>query len=167
MFAGFFRTGIIGFGGVLPVARRMIVDQRKWLSQAAFNDLFSLCQFMPGANIVNFAFAFGARNRGVAGAASAVAGLFAAPIVIVLVLAALYDRYGAIPIVQRGMTGLAAASAGLVLAAALRIAVPIFCGAKQVLIAALAFGLVVLAHFSLPLTILIVLPIAIALNWRA
>jgi chromate transporter len=59
LFSGFFQAGILGFGGVLPVARRVIVEQRQWMSATAFNDLFSLCQFLPGANIDNFAFAFG------------------------------------------------------------------------------------------------------------
>jgi chromate transporter len=166
LFSGFFQAGILGFGGVLPVARRMIVEQRQWLSAEAFNDLFSLCQFLPGANIVNFAFAFGARNRGLKGAAAAVAGLLAAPLVIVLCIAALYQRYGGIPIVQHGLGGLAAAAAGLVMGTAMKIAAPIFRGSRQVAIAMLTFGLVILAHFSLPLTMLLVLPLSIALAWR-
>jgi chromate transporter len=167
LFMGFFEAGILGFGGVLPVARRLIVDERKWLSQAAFNDLFSLCQFLPGANIVNFAFAFGARNRGLAGAAAAVAGLLAAPLAIVLCLAGLYNRYGGIAIVQHGLRGLAAAAAGLVMGTALKIAVPIFRGPRQLGIAASVLGLVLLAHLSLPLTMLLTLPLSIALSWRA
>jgi chromate transporter len=167
LFIGFFQAGILGFGGVLPVARRIIVDDRKWLSQAAFNDLFSLCQFLPGANIINFAFAFGARNRGLAGAAAAVTGLLAAPLAIVLVLAGLYDRYGGIATVQHGLRGLAASAAGLVMGTALKIALPIFRGPRQLFIAALVLGLVVLAHLSLPLTMLLTLPLAVALSWRA
>ena len=167
LFAGFFKAGILGFGGVLPVARRIIVDERQWLSQAAFNDLFSLCQFLPGANIVNFAFAFGLRNRGLAGAGAAIAGLIGAPVIIVLCLATLYNRYGAIPVVQHGLAGLAAAAAGLVMGTALKIAVPIFRGWRQIFIAALVFGLVILGHMSLPLTMLLVLPVSVALSWRA
>jgi chromate transporter len=166
LFLGFFQAGILGFGGVLPVARRMIVDQRQWMSATAFNDLFSLCQFLPGANIVNFAFAFGSRNRGIAGAAAAAAGLLSAPLVIVLCISALYQRFGAIPVVQHGLGGLAAAASGLVLGTAMKIAAPVCRGPRQILIAALTFGLVILAHFSLPLTMLLVLPLSIALAWR-
>src|SRR5579871_829369 len=77
LFKGFFQAGIFGFGGVLPIARRVLVDQRQWLTEAGFNDLFSLCQFMPGANIVNLTFAFGFRNGGLVGVAAALSGLFA------------------------------------------------------------------------------------------
>lgn len=167
LFSGFFKAGVLGFGGVLPVARRIIVEERQWLSQAAFNDLFSLCQFLPGANIVNFAFALGLRNRGLAGAACAVAGLVAAPVSLVLCLAGLYDRYGTVPMVQHGLAGLAAAAAGLVMGTALKIAVPIFRGWRQISIAALVFGLVILGHLSLLWTMLLALPLSVALSWRA
>jgi len=167
LFAGFFQAGILGFGGVLPIARRVLVEQRKWLSAAAFNDLFSLCQFMPGANIVNLTFAFGFRNGGLTGVAAALAGLFAAPVVIVLCLAALYGRYGGIPIVQHGLNGLAAAGAGLVLGTAMKIAAPSCKSLRPILVIGLTLALVVLAHFSLPLTMLIVLPLSVGLAWQA
>ncbi len=167
MFAGFFQAGIVGFGGVLPFARRMIVEERRWMSQAEFNDLFSLCQFMPGANIVNFAFAFGARHRGLGGAAAAVAGLLAAPVAIVLVLGVLYARFGALPPVRHGLAGLAAAAAGLVAATAMKIAAPILRGVAPVVVTVLVFGMVILLHLSLPLTMLLVLPLSVGLAWRA
>jgi len=167
LFNGFFHAGIIGFGGVLPFARRIIVDERQWLTQAEFNDLFSLCQFMPGANIVNFAFAFGARHRGVSGAAAAVTGLLAAPIAIVLLLGGLYARYGALAPVQHTLGGLASAACGLVIATACKIAGPVMRGLVPVCVAALAFVLVILVHLTLPLTMLLLLPLSIALAWRA
>jgi len=167
LFSGFFHAGIIGFGGVLPFVRRIIVDEKKWLNQAEFNDLFSLCQFMPGANIVNFAFAFGARHRGVSGAAAAVAGLLGAPIAIVLVLGGLYGRFGGLPPVQHALGGLASAACGLVIATACKIAAPVMRGVAPVAVATVSFALVILLHLSLPLTMLIVLPISLALAWRA
>lgn len=167
LFWGFFQAGILGFGGVLPLARRMLVEQRKWLSEAAFNDLFSLCQFMPGANIVNLAFAFGARNRGLAGAAAAISGLFAAPVAVVLCLAALYARFGGIKIVQHGLNGLAAAAAGLVLGTGLKIARPVFASPRPVFVAVLTFALVALVRLSLPLAVAVLLPLSILLAWRA
>ena len=167
LFTGFFQAGILGFGGVLPFARRMMVEQRRWLTPEAFADLFSLCQFMPGANIVNIAFAFGARHRGIGGAAAAVSGLLAAPIGIVLALGAVYSRYGDLPLARHGLTGLAAAAAGLVVATALRIAAPTFRKRANLPVAALAFGLVIVAHVSLPITMLILLPVSLGLAlWR-
>ncbi len=157
----------MGFGGVLPIARRMIVDEREWMTQAQFNDLFALCQFLPGANIVNFAFAYGARQRGLSGAAAAVLGLLAAPVCIVLVLGAAYARWGGLAEARHGLAGLAAAAAGLVMGTALKIAGPIVKRRINILLAAAVFGLVVLAHVSLLATIALVLPVSLALAWRA
>ncbi len=167
LFTGFFQIGIIGFGGVLPVARRLIVDERKWLTQAAFNDLFSLCQFMPGANIVNFAFAFGARHRGWSGAAAAVLGLLGAPACIVMALGAAYARYGQLAVVRHGLIGLAAAATGLVLGTAIKIATPIFVRQTNILVAVSVFALVLLLRLSLPLTLAIMLPVSLFLAWRS
>ncbi len=167
LFIGFFQAGVIGFGGVLPVARRMIVDERRWMTQPQFNDLFSLCQFMPGANIVNLAFALGAQHRGASGAAAAVLGLMGAPIVIVMLLGLGYARFGALPMAQHALAGLAAAAAGLVLGTALRIAGPIFANLRNIPLSVAVFALVVFLHLSLPLTMLIVLPISLFLAWRA
>jgi chromate transporter len=167
MFTGFFQAGIIGFGGVLPVARRLIVDQRQWMTQEQFNELFSLCQFMPGANIVNFACAFGARNRGLSGAAAALFGLMTAPVAIVIVLSSFYARWGGLPVARHGLTGLAAAAAGLVLGTALKISQPIVTNLNNIVVAAGVFALVMLLHLNLPLTMLIILPISLFLAWRA
>ncbi len=51
LFAGFFYVGVCGFGGVLPWARQMIVEQRKWLTPAEFAEMLGLCQFLPGGGI--------------------------------------------------------------------------------------------------------------------
>ena len=64
------------------------------------------------------------------------------------------------------LTDVGAAASGLVLGTAMKIAAPVCRGPRQILIAALTFGLVILAHFSLPLTMLLVLPLSIALAWR-
>ncbi len=167
LFTGFFQAGIIGFGGVLPVARRLIVDERKWLTQAAFNDLLSLCQFMPGANIVNFAFAFGARHRGLSGAAAAVLGLLGAPVCIVMTLGAVYARYGQLPAARHGLAGLAAAAAGLVLGTAVKIATPVFSRQTNILVAVAVFALVLLLRLSLPLTMMVMLPVSLFFAWRS
>ena len=75
LFLGFFKIAISGFGGVLAWARRIIVQERHWMTAEEFNELFALCQFLPGPNIVNFSLIYGSRMRGAAGAAAAVLGL--------------------------------------------------------------------------------------------
>src|SRR3978361_1822067 len=97
LFTAFFRAGLMGFGGVLPMIRRIMVEERRWLSPIEFSELLALCQFLPGANVSNLAVIFGSRSCGLQGAASALVGLVGAPVGIVLVIAVLYERYGALP----------------------------------------------------------------------
>ena len=75
LFLGFMAAGMVGFGGVMPWARRMVVERRRWLTAAEFTDLLGLCQFLPGGNIINVTIALGARFHGATGAATAFTGL--------------------------------------------------------------------------------------------
>lgn len=121
----FSSVGLSGFGGVLPFARRMLVDQRQWMSAEEFNALLGLCQFLPGPNVVNLAVVVGKRYRGALGAIVAPLGLLAGPIVIVLLLAMLYDRYGSLPVAQGMLRGIAAVGCGLLFAMAWRMGLAI------------------------------------------
>jgi chromate transporter len=120
LFLGFSSVGLSGFGGVLPFARRMLVEQRRWMTAEEFNTQLGLCQFLPGPNVVNLAVVVGKRHGGLAGAIVAPFGLLAGPLLIVLLLAMLYDRYGELPLVQSMLRGIAAAGAGLLFAMAWR-----------------------------------------------
>ena len=167
LFMGFFQAGILGVGGVLPMARRMVVDDRRWMSQAEFNELFAVCQSLPGANITNFAAVLGMRHRGVTGAAAALAGLLCAPMAIIMALSGLYARYGTLAPVHHALAGLAAAAAGLLLGTAGRIAAPVCKNLSNVTVAVLVLAMALLLHLSLPLTMLLVLPLSLFLSGRA
>ena len=125
LFAGFFIVGVCGFGGVLPWARRMIVEQRKWLTPAEFTEMLGLCQFLPGGNIMNVTIALGWRFRGVPGAAAAFLGLMTAPVAIVIALGMVYDRYAGYAPVRRALISLSSAAAAYLLASAWKIAAPL------------------------------------------
>lgn len=94
LFTGFSAVALSGFGGVLPITRRTLVEKRRWLDEAEFVELLSLGQLLPGPNIVNLAVMFGDRRRGLPGALAAVAGLLTGPLMVVLTLASLHQRYG-------------------------------------------------------------------------
>ena len=166
LFASFFAVGMLGFGGVLPLARRMIVEQRRWLSAAEFTDLLALCQFLPGANIVNLSISLGGRFHGPAGSLAALAGLLAAPIAVVIGLGALYGRYATIATVAHGFAGLAAAASGLVLATALRIASPLRARPRGLAIAAVAFAALALLRLPLLPVLLVLVPASVLLHRR-
>ncbi|BCZ57584.1 hypothetical protein SL267_22010 [Serratia marcescens] len=71
---GFLWLGLIGFGGVLPMARSMLVERRRWLNAEQFTELLGLCQFLPGGNVINLSVAVGMEFRGLRGALCALLG---------------------------------------------------------------------------------------------
>ena len=120
LFRAFHALALQGFGGVLPVAQRELVERRRWLTQAQFVETLSLGQVLPGPNIVNMALMIGDRFFGLRGALAALAGLLAAPLLIVLVFAALYGRYAQHPAVSGALRGMGAVAAGLILSTAIK-----------------------------------------------
>jgi chromate transporter len=162
----FAAVSVSGFGGALPWARRMIVDKRHWMSAEEFNEAFALSQFLPGPNVVNFAVVFGARFGGAAGAGVALAGLMGPPLVIVTVLAVLYDRYGDVSTLGRILAGITAAATGLLIAVVAKMTAPMF---KRIdwapLVAVAAFFGVALMQWPLPLVFVVLAPVSVALAW--
>ena len=120
LFLGFSSVGLSGFGGVLPFARRMLVEERRWMTAEEFNAQLGLCQFLPGPNVINLAVVVGKRYQGALGAIVATVGLLAGPLAIVLLLALLYDAYGSLPLAQGMLRGIAAVGCGLLFAMAWR-----------------------------------------------
>src|SRR3954466_12927535 len=114
--AAFALIALCGFGGVLAWSRRMLVEERRWMTQEEFNDAYALCQFLPGPNIVNLSVVFGSKVRGPAGAAIALIGLLGPPFLVVTLVGILYARYGELEVFRRALTGLSAAAAGLIIA---------------------------------------------------
>ncbi len=119
--AAFAMVGVGGFGGAMPVIMHELVDRRRWLTPEDFAEILSLCQILPGANALNVAIVFGMRSAGWRGALAAVAGMLAAPVAVVLVLASLYSGFSDVPAVARATGVVASAAAGLVAALALRL----------------------------------------------
>ncbi|HWK43879.1 MAG TPA: chromate transporter [Stellaceae bacterium] len=165
LFSGFFGIGMMGFGGVLPLARRMIVDQRRWLTAAEFTDILSLCQFLPGPNIGNVSVVLGARFRGIPGSIAAFAGLMTMPMVIVLSLGALYTRFSHLEAVHHMFAGISAAAAGLVLAMGWQMAAPLRSRASGIVIMLLAFAGIAILRLPLLAVLLVLAPLSIALSW--
>lgn len=167
LFAGFLEVGLLGFGGVLPMARRMLVERRRWLAPAEFTDLYALCQFLPGPNICNMSVVLGRRYHGLIGAAAALSGLMAAPVVIAVVLASLYARFAAFPVVAHMFIGLAAAASGLILGTAVKLVLPLARSSgreKALALVALTFVLIALVRLPLVPTMLALAPFSVWLH---
>jgi len=166
LFLGFFTVGIFGFGGVLPWARRLVVEQRRWMTAAEFTELLGLCQFLPGGNIMNVTIAVGARFHGVPGSAAALFGLMTGPVAVVILLGVVYDQYKDLPVVQRAFAALAAAAAAYVLVTALRISAPLRGQPLGLAVAVVTFGSIALLRVPLLLALPVLAVLSIALSWR-
>ena len=168
LFLRFTQVGVSGFGGVMPWARRMLVEERRWLNDEEFSETLSLCQLLPGPNIVNMAVCVGTRFRGARGAFAALMGLMCAPFVIVLVLGALFTRYGDIPAISAAFRGISAAAAGLVVAMGLKMAASPRLRSPMAVFALAAFAGIALARLPLGPFLLAAIPASVASAvWRS
>jgi chromate transporter len=166
LFFAFARMSLAGYGGVLPFARRGIVEQHRWMTADEFNETFALCHFLPGPNIVNFSMVFGARLRGAVGGIAAFAGLLLPPMLVMTVLAALYMHFGEIESLRRILAGVACAAVGLLIATVLRMMMPLFkrrdiAGFIMLLIVLAAIGI---ARWPLAAVLLVTIPVSLALT---
>lgn len=169
MFLAFLGVGLSGFGGVLPFARRMLVERRAWMTEVDFTETLALCQSLPGPNIVNLSVVVGSRYDGVRGALACLAGLIVAPVAIVIALALLNDRFGSIGRAPDLLLGLGAAAAGLVAATVAKIARPVIAGRPwtSAPVIVLVFVGVGWLRFPLPAVLAVAAPISLALVWRS
>jgi len=168
LFVAFSTISLSGFGGVLAWSRRMMVEERKWMTPEEFNDLYALCNFLPGPNIVNFSVVFGRRFGGVPGALVALFGLLGPPFAIVVVLAIVYAYFGSIEALQRMFAAVAAAAAGLTISTVAKMAGPLVAerfGFPHV-VAVMAFIAIGVLRWPLYWVLALLIPLSIALAWR-
>lgn len=167
LFVAFAKMSLAGFGGVLYWARRGIVDQHRWMTAEEFNQTYALCHFLPGPNIVNLSFVFGSRFRGLAGGIAAFTGLVGPPMVIAMILAALYIRYGEIHALRRILAGVSCAAIGLLLATVLRMMMPLLKKRDLVGLVVLAavFVAIGVARQPLQAVLLVAIPLSIAITF--
>jgi chromate transporter len=122
LFIAFTLLALQGFGGVLAVAQRVLVEQRRWLTREQFMEILSIGQVLPGPNVCNVALMVGDRFFGWRGAFAALAGMMAVPLAIVLALTALYAQFADAPAVAGALKGMGAVAAGMIAGTALKLA---------------------------------------------
>jgi chromate transporter len=167
LFVAFARMSVAGFGGVLPFARRGIVEQHRWMTADEFNETFALCHFLPGPNIVNFTMVFGSRLRGIPGGIAAFAGLLGPPVVIMTILAALYQRFGEIDALRRILAGVSCVAVGLLISVVFRMMMPLVKRRDLIAVVMLAAVFVAIGVLRLPLAavLLVAIPLSIAITF--
>jgi chromate transporter len=121
LFVSFSLLALQGFGGVLAVVQRELVEKKRWLTREEFLEDWAVAQILPGPNVVNLSLMIGDRYFGVGGALAALAGMLAFPLVIVLALAALMGGVSDAPAVQGALRGMGAVAAGLIAATGIKL----------------------------------------------
>ena len=152
---------------MLVWARRAIVEQNRWMTAEEFNETFALCHFLPGPNIVNLSVVFGSRFRGVAGGVAAFAGLIGPPVLIVLLLASLYERFGEVDALRRILAGVSCAAVGLLMAVVFRMMMPLIRNRDWVGIVVMGavFVAIGLLRLPLPAVLAVAIPLSIVIAY--
>jgi chromate transporter len=170
LFISFTLLALQGFGGVVAVVQRELVERKRWLSQEEFVDDWAVAQIMPGPNVVNLSMMIGGRYFGLAGAMAALAGMLTVPLAVVLLLALLHAQFASNPVIAGALRGMAAVSAGMIGATGLKMTgafarnpMPLWC---CVALAAAAFVLVALLHLPLYVVLLCLGPLGCVLSYH-
>lgn len=121
LFWSFTQLALQGFGGVLAVVQRELVEKKKWLTREEFVEDWAVAQVLPGPNVVNLSLMIGDRYFGLRGALVALAGMLAFPLLIVLALAAIFAGISDASGVAGALRGMGAVAAGLIAATGFRL----------------------------------------------
>jgi chromate transporter len=121
LFVTFTTLALQGFGGVLAVVQRELVEKKRWMTQAQFVEDWAVAQIMPGPNVVNFCLIIGGRHFGLPGAFASLAGLLLAPLVVVLILASVFGGVSDAAWAQGALRGMGAVAAGMIAATGIKL----------------------------------------------
>jgi chromate transporter len=170
LFWSFTWLALQGFGGVLAVVQRELVEKKRWMTNEEFVEDWAVAQIMPGPNVVNLSVMIGDRYFGLRGAVAALAGMLTFPLLLVLVLAITYAQFASHPAVAGALRGMGAVAAGLVAGVGLKLAMALrrhpLGAVGCVLVAALTFGGMALLRLPLAWVLPVLGGTACALTWR-
>ncbi|MBV8592457.1 MAG: chromate transporter [Acetobacteraceae bacterium] len=163
LFTAFLTISLCGVGGGTGIvwARRVAVDNRRWITDGEFTDIVSLCQFMPGPNIIGIAVCVGTKMRGAIGAIAALCGFLVIPWTVGLSLGLLYLQYANLIALRHILGGIATSAAGLLIATGVRLLRPHRHRPASLLFAALAFGLITFGKLPLFAVLVSLVPLSI------
>lgn len=121
LFLSFTWLALQGFGGVLAIAQRELVEKKRWMTREEFVEEWAVAQVMPGPNVINLGIMLGWRYFGWRGSVVALAGMLTVPLLVVLALAIAYARFASNPQVAGALRGMGAVAAGLIIATGLKL----------------------------------------------
>jgi chromate transporter len=160
LFWSFNRLALQGFGGVLAIVQRELVEEKQWLSPEEFIEDWAVAQILPGPNVVNLSLMIGDRYFGMRGALTALAGMLTFPLLIVLALAAVFAGVSDAPAVQGAMRGMGAVAAGMIAATGFKLVASLKQNSMGMLVcyalAALTFVAIALLRIPLVWVLLVI-----------
>lgn len=121
LFLSFTSLALQGFGGVLTVAQREVVERKRWMTPAQFLEDWAVAQILPGPNVVNFCLMLGGRHFGLLGALAALAGMFVAPTALLIVIALFFSGVSDQAWAQGALRGMGAVAAGMFAATGIKL----------------------------------------------
>jgi chromate transporter len=121
LFVSFTLLALQGFGGVLAVVQRELVERKRWMTPAQFVEDWAVAQILPGPNVINFCLMIGGRYFGLAGALAALAGMLVAPIGVLLILALAFGGVSDQAWAQGALRGMGAVAAGMIAATGIKL----------------------------------------------
>jgi chromate transporter len=170
LFWSFTWLALQGFGGVLAVVQRELVEKKRWMTREQFVEDWAVAQIMPGPNVVNLSLMIGGRYFGLKGAVVALAGMLAAPLLVVLLLAAAFSGVADTPVAQGALRGMGAVAAGLITATGLKLMAALTRNAMGMaaclVLASLTFAAIALLRWPLAWVLLGVGGAACVWAWR-
>jgi chromate transporter len=146
LFWSFTWLALQGFGGVLAVVQRDLVDKKQWMTREEFVEDWAVAQILPGPNVVNLSLMIGDRYFGLPGALMALAGMLTFPLLVVLILAALFAGVADSPVAQGALRGMGAVAAGLITATGIKL-IPTL--SKNVMIAPVAWAFLAITFVAI------------------
>ena len=170
LFVSFSLLALQGFGGVLAVVQRELVDKKKWLTLEEFVEDWAVAQILPGPNVVNLSLMIGDRYFGMPGALAALAGMLAFPLLIVLAMAVLLSGMADLPQMQGALRGMGAVASGLIAAVGIKLVAALKTNPMGALVclalAAITFIAIALLHLPLVWVLLSVGSLSCAWAYR-
>jgi chromate transporter len=154
IFLAFLKIGISAFGGAFPWVRRVVVEQRKWLTDRELTEIITVCQAVPGPNVVNTSVFIGAKFRGASGALAAFLGLVGGPLCLLLVINAAYHEVAHVAAAKSAMKGMAIVATAYLFAMSLKLAQPFRAKLFAVLLCAAALILSAVFHWHMAYVLL-------------
>lgn len=124
LFFSFLKVGLFSVGGgyaAMPLIQNQVVEQHAWLTLQEFTDLITIAQMTPGPIAINSATFVGVRIAGIPGAVVATLGCIAPALILVSLLAYIYNKYQNLSVLQNVLACLRPVVVALILGAGLSI----------------------------------------------